>query len=207
MKKDDERILKYLSELMDAKERILFEEELAASQELKSDFESLKNRLEDFNLSKSIETDERYFANILPRVRERLDKRKKILSWRSAYFITPSMAAVAVLFILLLNSKSEFETQYKDLANEVLNNFSDKDVSENFFTELESNPADAILTQNSDPLSVQIPLELEINSESYSRLIDNSNAEEYSTLNRLSESDLEIVYEKLNSTTSQKVAK
>lgn len=207
MKKDDERILKYLSELMDAKERILFEEELAASQELKSDFESSKNRLEDFNLSKSIETDERYFANLLPRVRERLEKRKKILSWRSAYFITPSMAAVAVLFILLLNSKSEFETQYKDLASEVLNNFSDKDVSENFFTELESNPADAILTQNSDPLSVQIPLELEINSESYSRLIDNSNAEEYSTLNRLSESDLEIVYEKLNSTTSQKVAK
>lgn len=203
MKKDDERILKYLSELMDAKERILFEEELAASQELKSDFESLKNRLEYLNLSKSLDADERYFANLLPRVRERLDKRKKILSWRSAYFITPSMAVVAVLLILLLNSKSEFETQYKDLASEVLNNFSDKEVSKEYLAGLESDPSDIILSGNNNELNFQIPSELDLSSASFTKLFDNPITDDYSTLRNLSDQELEVIYKKMNLITLQ----
>ena len=207
MKKNDERILKYLSELMSENERLNFEQELVNSKELKSDFDSINNQLEGASLTKTVDADERYFANLLPRVHGRIEKRNKFISWKTAYYFVPTAAAVVVFSLLIFHSKVDFETQYKDLASEVVNNFSDQEVSEKYFTELESNPADAILPQNSDEFSIQIPADLEISSESYTQLIDNSVSEDYKTLSRLSDKELEIVYEKLNSTTSQKVTK
>jgi hypothetical protein len=207
MKKNEERILKFLSELMSENERLDFEKELANSDELKSDLASIKNPLEEACLPKTIEVDERYFANLLPRVRKRLEKKSKIISWKSAYYFTPTAAAVVILSFLLFSSKVEFDTQYKELADEVVNNFSDQEVSGKYFAELESNPADIILTTNSGEFSIQIPSEVEITRESYTRLIDNPVSEDYRTLSGLSEKQLEIIYEKMNSTTSQKVTK
>ncbi len=211
MKKNDERILKYLSEMMDENERVDFEKELISSTGLANDLASINSRLEKATLPKIIDVDERYFANLVPRVHEQLRKKKKNIFWKSAYYLTPTAAAAAaaaaVLFIFLFTSKTELETQYKDLANEVVSNFSDQEVSEKYFTELESNPADIVLTADTDELSFQIPSEVEINTESYTRLIDNPVSEDYRTLNGLSEKELEIVYEKLNSESSQKVIK
>lgn len=207
MKKNDERILKYLSKLMSENERLDFEIKLASSDELKSDLASINNQLEEVSFPKTIEVDERYFANLLPRVRERLEKKKKIILWKSAYYFTPTAAAVVILSFLLFSSKAEFDTQYKELADEVVNNFSDKKVSGKYFAEMESNPADIILTTNSGEFSIQIPSEVEITSESYTRLIDSPVSEYYRTLSGLSEKQLEIIYEKLNSITSQKVTK
>jgi hypothetical protein len=207
MKKNDERILKYLSDLMDEGERLDFEKELASSDELKSGLDSVSNQLDEVSYPKAIEADERYFANLLPRVRERLDKKKKLISWKSVYYLTSTAAAVVILSIFLFSSKTEFKTQYKDLANEVVNNFSDQEVSEKYFAELESNLADIIMTTSSERLNLKIPSEVEINGESYTRLIGSTVSEDYRTLSDLSDRELEIVYEKLNSATSQKVTK
>lgn len=207
MKKNDERILKYLSELMDENERLDFEKELMSSTELANDLVSINSRLEKATLPKIIDVDERYFANLVPRIHEQLRKKRKNIFWKSAYYLTPTAAAVVVLFIFLFTSKTELETQYKDLAYEVVSNFSDHEVSEKYFTELESNPADIVLTADTDELSFQIPSEVEINTELYTRLIDNPVSEDYRTLNGLSEKELEVVYEKLNSESSQKVIK
>lgn len=207
MKKNDERILKYLSELMNEKERLNFEKELASSDELSNDLASITNQLEEVSHLQAIEVDERYFANLLPRVRERLQKKKKMVLWKSAYYFTPTAAAVVILSFLLFNSKTEFETQYHELANEVVNNFSNQEVSEKYFTELESSPAEIIIPATSGEVNYQIPPEVEVNNESYTRLIDNPVSEDYRTLRDLSENELEIIYEKLNSTTSQKVTK
>ncbi len=207
MKNNDDRILKYLSELMDVNERAEFEKELSSSGKLSNDFDAFKNQINVAVIPETIAADERYFTNLLPRIHKRMEKRNKLLSWKTVYYFVPTAAAVLVFTLLIVNPKSNFDANYKDLANEVVNNFSDKEVSDKYFTELESNPADAILTQSNDELNLQIPSDLEISSESYTRLIDNPVAEDYSTLSRLSDNELEIVYEKLNSTTSQKVIK
>ena len=114
---------------------------------------------------------------------------------------------ISVLFLFLLNTKTNYDTGYKDLANEVVNNLSDKEVSDKYSRELEADPADYAFNQNNDELNIQIPSDLELNNDSYTRLIGNPLANEYSPLRNLSENELETVYEKLNSTTSTKVRK
>lgn len=207
MKKNDERILKYLSDLMNEKEKSNFEKELTNSEELKSNYDSIINHLEVANISKFVNVNEMYFTNILPRVRERLEKKKKSYSWKSVYYLTPTAAAVVILSLFLFNSKTEFEMQYKELANEVINNFSDHEVSDKYFTELDSNPADLIFITETGELNIQIPEGLEISSDSYQGLIENPVSEDYRTFRELSENELEIIFDKLNSTTSPKVTK
>lgn len=207
MKKNDERILKYLSELMNEKEKSNFEKELTSSEELKSNYESIINHLEVANISKYVTINEMYFTNVLPRVRERLEKKKKSYSWKSVYYLTPTAAAVVILSLFLFNSKTEFEMQYKELANEVVNNFSDHEVSDKYFTELDSNPADLIFFTEPGEFNIQIPEGLEISSDSYQGLIENPVSEDYRTFRELSENELEIVFDKLNLKTSPKVTK
>lgn len=207
MRRNEERILEYLSDLMSENERLSFENELANSDELIREFAAIKKKLEELNLPISIESDERYFAGILPRIKERLDKKKNFITWKSVYVLTPTAAAVIILSLFFFNSKTEFDDQYKELANVVVNNFSDQEVSDKFFSELESNPADIIYSTGSEESSIQIPSDLELNSDSYNRLIDNPVSEDYRTLLGLSENELEIIYERVNSTTSQKVLK
>ncbi|MEK6552794.1 MAG: hypothetical protein AABZ54_05025, partial [Bacteroidota bacterium] len=154
---------------------------------------------------KEFETNEIYFANLLPRVYQRMDKKKKSWKFGGIYYLVPTATAVVVLFLFLLNTKTNYDTGYKDLANEVVNNLSDQEVSDKYLSELETDPANYVSNQNNDELNVQIPSDLVLNNDSYTRLVGNPLANEYSTLRNLSENDLETVYEKLNSTTSQKV--
>ncbi|MCX6168539.1 MAG: hypothetical protein NTX65_04315 [Ignavibacteriales bacterium] len=207
MKNNDDRILKYLSELMDLNGRAEFEKELSNSEELRNYFDLIKNQINNAVMAESTPVDERYFVNLLPRIHKKMEKRNKFFSWKTVYYTVPTAAAILVFTLLMVNPKQNFDASYKDLANEVVNNFSDHDVSDNYFADLESNPADDLLTPNNDELNIQIPSDLDINSESYTKLIDNPVSEDYSTLNRLSDKELEIVYEKLNSANAQKVIK
>ncbi|PKL82334.1 MAG: hypothetical protein CVV24_10610 [Ignavibacteriae bacterium HGW-Ignavibacteriae-3] len=207
MKKNEERILKYLSDLMSDSERNQFEKELALSEDLKNELNDVNSGINSLRFTEPPEADERYFAGILPRVREKLAKEKKRAFRKYAFYFAPSAAAILIFSLILFGPENEIVPQYRELAMEVINNISDKEVSENYFTQLESNPADIYFQKNSDELNLEIPDGLEIKNDSYIRLLDSPAANEYSTLSRLSDSDLEIVYEKLSSATSQKVLK
>lgn len=205
MKTNEERILKYISGQLTKEELFKFEEELKKSNQLKRDYDNIKLQLDDLSIGKELETNEIYFTNLLPRVYQKIDEKKKFRKSGSIYYLVPTVSAVVVLFLFLLNNKATNDTGYKDLANEVVNNLSDREVSDKYLAELETDPANYVSNQNNDELSVQIPTDLEVNSDSYTRLIGNPLANEFSTLRNLSDNDLETVYKKLNSTTSQKV--
>ena len=207
MKTNKEKILKYISGQLTQEELIIFEEELKSSDQLKLDYDNIKLQLVDLSIRKEFETNEIYFANLLPRVYQRIDKKKKFRKFGRIYYLVPTVSAVVVLFLFLFNTKTNYDTGYKELANEVVNNLSDQEVSDKYLTELETDPANYVLNQNNDELNVQIPSDLELNSDSYTRLIGNPLENEYSTLRNLSENDLETVYKKLNSTTFRKVQK
>ncbi len=205
MKTNNEKILKYISGQLTQKELIIFEEELKKSDQLKTNYDNIKLQLDDLSKGQEFESNEIYFGNLLPRVYQRINKKKKFRKFGGIYYLVPTASAVVVLFLFLLNTKTNYDTGYKDLANEVVNNLSDQEVSDKYLTELEIDPTEYVLNQNNDELNVQIPSELELNNDSYTRLIGNPLANEYSTLRNLSENDLETVFEKLNSTTSNKV--
>ncbi len=98
MKRNDE-ILRYLSDLMSEGEKNKFESELSSSEELRAEFELLKSRLDGLKNDSEISSDSPYFQNLLPRVRVRIEKKKK-LKWvpRLAY-IVPTATAVILLAI------------------------------------------------------------------------------------------------------------
>ena len=123
MKNNEDRILKYLSELMDVNERTEFEKELSSSAALSNDFDALKNKINEAVMTETIAVDERYFTNHLPRIHKRMGKRNKLLSWKTVYYAVPTAVAVLVFTLLMVNPKPNFDESYKDLANVVVNNF------------------------------------------------------------------------------------
>ena len=207
MKTNEEKILKYISGQLVENELLIFEEDLKKSDQLEKDYDYIKLQFNDLSKIKDAETNEIYFTNLLPRVYHEIDKKKKFRKFGSIYYLVPTVTAVVVLFLFLINTKINNDTVYKDLVSEVVNNISDQEVSDKYLSELETDPTNYVSNQNNDELSIQIPSDLEVNSDSYTRLLGNPLANEYSTLRNLSDNDLETVYEKLNSTTSQKVQK
>jgi hypothetical protein len=203
MKKNEEKIVSYLSGMMTDDERLIFEGELSKSEELKKDFDDMKISLNELSASNQIELNETYFINLLPRVRERLEVKKKHWLIRNFYYLVPTVAATIVLFMFIFNSKTNFEMNYKEVANEVVNNISDKEVSEKYLAELEVDPSNSLSEENSADLTVQIPSEVEVNKEAISKLIDNSDHDTYSTLNNLSDTQLEKIYNELKSKNSK----
>ncbi len=187
---------------MTGEENHLFDKELSESKEVKAELELVKARLSDLKSTSQIELDERYFANLLPRMFNKLETKKKLWKISRLYYLVPTAAAVFVLFLLLPSAKNNFEIQYGDLTTEVINNISDKDVSENYLTELDNYPWSAMLSGN-DEIALNLPSDLNLDNESFSKLVDNTDREEYTSLHNLSDSELENIYNKLVMKTSR----
>jgi hypothetical protein len=196
MKNNNNKILNYLSGRMTDEESHLFDKELSESKELKAELELVKARLTDLKVAGQVELDERYFANLLPRVFDKLETKKKFWRINRLYYLVPTAAAVIVMFLLLPGSKNTFEIQYGDLTAEVINNISDKDVSEHYLADLDNYPWSAMLSGNEET-TLNLPSDLKLDNESISKLVDNSDREEYSSLRSLSDTELENIYNKL----------
>lgn len=92
MNRDD--IFRFLGGLMSDEEKISFEERLNKSPMLQKEFNDVKNILREFKENDSIEVKEDYFNNILPRFREKLEKKK-------SFTLVPKYAAGFAIVILL----------------------------------------------------------------------------------------------------------
>ncbi len=72
-----DRILEYLSDVMAAGERERFDEELKSSGELRREFDMIKRTLKNVGYSSDTEVDINYFNNLIPRMRNRLNRKSK----------------------------------------------------------------------------------------------------------------------------------
>lgn len=96
----DEKILQYLDGQLNEDEKILFENELNSSPELKKkldEYISVKSKLNEFN---DIQVDETYFNRIVPEFRKRLEIKKKARRIFLFSFAN-SLAAIIILYIVL----------------------------------------------------------------------------------------------------------
>jgi hypothetical protein len=198
MKKNEEIILKYFSDSLNEKERIEFEKELSLSKELNDEFTVFKNRIDLLKFDYDIPLDERYFANLLPRMRIRIEKRKFSYYSKKIYYLAPTLTAVVVLLLFLIKPSTVPENQYKTLANEVVNNISDREVSQKCLYEIESDPASVELTFHDVNLNPDITSDAGINNEELVSLMKKNYSDDYSTLSKLSDKELEVIADNLN---------
>ncbi|MGE5409794.1 MAG: hypothetical protein ACM3MI_02450 [Clostridiales bacterium] len=98
--KKNEDILRYLSGLMSEVEKEKFESELNHSEVLKNDYAkqiSLLNRAKE--LEEDLSANSPYFNNLLPRVRQRMEKKKRFGLYPRFAFALP-VAAIIAYFII-----------------------------------------------------------------------------------------------------------
>ncbi len=135
MNTNRERIIQYISELMNESERDSFSRELENSEELKTHFDSVKSDLEKLSFGK-IEADERYFSNLLPMVRNKLENPAKNKLLPRLAFVVPTLVAV-VIAILLIQPKYNSNSSNLEIVNEIIENLDDEIISSKYISDLE----------------------------------------------------------------------
>jgi hypothetical protein len=191
---------------MTDEETTAFKKELEISESLRKEFEIIKQKILQISSVKNPDINDLYFTNLIPKVQQKISSTKSL--WKKTYFyyVVPTVSAAAIIFFLFFNTKNNFEAQYKELAIEIVSSISDSEVSEKYIKEIENEPVEAIIN-GSDVMEIKIPAEIKIDNENYIKLIGNPIMEEYSSMDHLSDSQLEKVYNKLSVSSSPEVAK
>ncbi|KAF0152735.1 MAG: hypothetical protein FD143_663 [Ignavibacteria bacterium] len=136
MNANSERIMKYLSDLMDEKDKSDFERELKTNSYLTSELNLLRDKLNDFTIADT-EVDERYFSLLLPKVRSRIAKPVKSKLLPRLAFGLPTIAAVVIAGIVFVKSGFNTDKSNSDMLNEIVNNIDDEILSSKYITDLD----------------------------------------------------------------------
>ena len=198
MKTNEEKILQYLSELMTEEERIQFEKELISSVSLNEEFNKVKGTLTDLNLAAE-GLDERYFASLLPKIKAKAEKLSEPSFLKKIYYMVPTFAAAIVGLMFLFRPTYNFDTHYKQLANQVVNNLSDQEVSQKYLDETDTDPVTLEAADDNNDLSSLVPSSVELNDEIAAQYLNGSVVEDYSTFHGLTDSELQQIADNLNS--------
>ena len=199
MKKINEEIVKYISGFMSVSEIENFEKKLLSSQELNEQYEEAKKVLADLKIDGN-EVDENYFTNLVPRIRNRLASKKKSFLRKRIYYLAPAFTVIllVVLFFPRAKSNSVFDNNYKELAEVVVNNIHDDEVT-NKYLKNDLNLESTYSEINADTdFSVGLLNSYNQIPESYLSSLDLSNTETRQALSGLDDADLEKLYHELN---------
>lgn len=101
---NNEKILKYFSDDLSYEQKKSFENELENSAELKKEFLKFHEKLSELKNAAKPKTEENYFINLTPRIREKIKKKKQPFTIPK---LAVSFAAAAVVVILLLLNNEE----------------------------------------------------------------------------------------------------
>lgn len=197
MKTNDEKIFKYLADMLDENEKSDFEKEILKSSKLKTKLKNIQNQLYSLQVDAN-SLDERYFNNLLPRVRQQLDAKSNTHIGKKIYYLVPYIAAVIVGLLFLFRPTYNFDNVYKDLANKVVNSMTDQDVASKYFEELDTEPAFLVTTNNDDAFGTLVPSNLEVNNEDASNIINVTGLDEYSAMYNYSDDQLKVIAANLN---------
>ncbi len=196
MKKNNEEILKYLSGMLDEVDKQAFEEKLKTSEELTQQYNSIKGMLTGFK-KQDINVDENYFINIIPRFREKINSRKNKLR-KTIYYLAPTLTIVILAVLLYPYNSTSFDNGYRELAEIVVDNIDDAEVSNKYFNNIGLEPGYSTLAVNDE---FTLGLENTINKipDSYlNNIVEYSNSETFYSLENYSDEELNNLYEGLN---------
>ncbi|MBS3945560.1 MAG: hypothetical protein KGZ42_08685 [Melioribacter sp.] len=205
MKKIDEDILKYLSGLMNNEEITDFENKLAGDSSFKERYNQIKEKAGEFSSVREIELNEAYFNNLLPRVHNKLIKRKKVKLIREYALILPTVITVLLVIIMsILDRNGEIDLP-KSLASEVVNNIDDDELADNLIKDY-SFESVLNMSQRNGEFEIFIPENVNLSLNSISQYVDFSKID-YSQVENISGTELEKLYNNLSAITFEKVSK
>ncbi len=205
MKKIDEDILKYLSGLMNNGEITDFDNKLAVDSSFKERYNQIKEKAGEFSSVREIELNEAYFNNLLPRVHEKLMKRKKVKLIREYALILPTVITVLLVIIMsILDRNGEIDLP-KSLASEVVNNIDDDELADNLIKDY-SFESVLNMQQRNGEFEIYIPDNVNLSLNSISQYVDFSKID-YSQVENISGNELEKLYNNLSAITFEKVSK
>ncbi|MEW6194566.1 MAG: hypothetical protein AB1521_05345 [Bacteroidota bacterium] len=197
MKKNDEQILKYLSGLMNQDEKILFEREMSSSSELKKDFDNIEQEFKKLLEVKDIAVNETYFANLTPRVKEKLKLAGKKSWYAKLYYVVPVTAAVLVAIMFWPREEITFNDHTAQLTSEIVNNLDDEQIADKVFSEVYNTDELLIDTKDENIFSVALPEEITITKSKLFSEIDIAYFD-YSVLDEISDEEINSIYQKIN---------
>jgi hypothetical protein len=124
MDSEKNKILNYLAGKMSEKDKNLFEDELKVSDSLRINFENIKNKLNEIKREgENLETDDRYFSALVPRMYERLElKKKSKLMFRISYAGASIAAAAIILFFVIAPSDRTIDFSIDNYEDLIVNN-------------------------------------------------------------------------------------
>ena len=96
-----DKIIRYFDNQMPANEKELFEKEINNSTNLQKEIEEYKIFLSSF---KEMDLKEDYINNVVPKVRERLDKQRKTKSLSVRFALAGSTIAAVIIAVLLFSN-------------------------------------------------------------------------------------------------------
>jgi hypothetical protein len=194
MKKINDEIVKYLSGIMSESEKKIFEEKLRTSNKTADEINSVQKLLGEFK-ENDFNADENYFVNILPRFRENANTRSGRLR-KLVYYLAPTFAVIIITLLLFEKSTTNNYDEYIELAEVVVNNIEDSEVSNSYLNYINLEPEYG--TINSD---IDLLIEFENNEssipDSYLNVIETANAVSFDLLEELTDEDLTDLYDGL----------
>jgi len=138
MEKNDKIIFEYFSGLMTDSQKQKFEADIENNISLRKRFYEIKNQLEEINLGENdIEFNELYFSSMLPKIRNRISKKRSIILEPKYIFSFSSFAAAIILLLVLLPGKDNVDFSLHAYQDQIENIFaeSNEDDIDDFFTE------------------------------------------------------------------------
>lgn len=192
----DEQIRRYLDGELAGVELISFEAEVNNSPELKNLVDSYRNTLNQFKKIENVNVEESYFVNIIPRFRERNERRKQFRFKPVFTYGSISLVIVSVLLIFLFNQNYNVingNITINQISREELNSYLNANSQDNSDLQLTNNiPAEYDSVFNAIVLN-----ELTVNDNSGRAIVDISDNDFNNILDEISNDDAENIYSSL----------
>jgi len=193
--KNDRKIFEYFSDLMDEKEKKIFEEELKNSFSLNSMFNHYSEQLDELSELKNVEIDERYFSKLIPQIHKRLDRRKKNIN-KSIYYAIPITTAVIIAILFFLFKNADTQSQLRSLTDVVVNNIEDEDVASVLLSDYSLENSIFYNAEKSSSFNTGLPEEIEVRNGEFYNIIYVSLLD-YNKSDFISDKELQSIYNKI----------
>lgn len=187
--KNNEKILRYLSDLMSVDEKELFLKELENSQELKSLLTKTQNNLDKIKQLGDVELNKTYSANLLPNARAKIENENKSFLWFKPAYVS-AILIVLLVGINLLFIENGGTDYFGDYLADVEDEYIADAIDENFLSDSYNN---YIYEEVVDDYFEDI----QIGVDDIDGYFDNNLYSEYSFVSELSSEEVDEIYNTL----------
>ena len=198
MKNNEEKFFLYLKGKMNSQERMIFEDELKKSEELKNDFEDYKNLVHSINETKNIEINKDYSESIVPNFRSKIERINEKKSSTNLKYVFASLLIIIAGYIIV----SQFSGENKQELNQELIELSDGElnlIATDFYaTDDLTKSMDDISSQKIDSIyaeNLKASLTESIDDINSNIILSKNNVTDIDQY--LSDNDIELIYSQL----------